>query len=361
VDAALRFEAVTKRYGDVVAVDASSFTAERGSFVALLGPSGCGKTTTLRLIAGFEQPDAGEIHIDGRPVARVAPHRRPVNTVFQDFSLFPHMTVFDNVAFGPRLKHAPRRDVEHRVGEMLELVRLPGMGARRPHQLSGGQQQRVALARALVNRPIVLLLDEPLSNLDYKLRKEMRLELKRIQREVKITFVFVTHDREEALTMADHVIVMNAGRIQQMGTPFELYTAPANQFMADFIGSANFLHGHILSRESDHTRLQLDRTGDEVLAPASALPDGSPVLLCVRPESIELGPESQPGSPSAVTGVVEEAFYLGHHSELVVRLASGSALHCLQAHRGAAAPRFRPGDRVHLAWHPDESLLFPRQ
>jgi ABC-type Fe3+/spermidine/putrescine transport system ATPase subunit len=244
---------------------------------------------------------------------------------------------------------------------MLELVHLPDMGARRPHQLSGGQQQRVALARALVNRPTVLLLDEPLSNLDYKLRKEMRLELKRIQREVKITFVFVTHDREEALTMADHVIVMNAGRIQQGGTPLELYSAPANRFVADFIGSANFLDGRVLSRAGAHTRIALDGTDAEVLAPATSLPAGSPVLLCVRPESIEPGVEAGDGARNTVSGVVEEAFYLGHHSELVVRLAGGSALHCLQAHRGTAALPFHPGDRVHLAWYPDEGLLFLRQ
>jgi spermidine/putrescine transport system ATP-binding protein len=356
----LRFEDVRKTYGGVVAVRDSSFTVERGTFVALLGPSGCGKTTTLRLIAGFEQPDSGRIHLDGHPVENVPPHLRPVNTVFQDFGLFPHMTVFDNVAFGPRLKRRPRRETERRVGEMLDLVRLAGMERRRPHQLSGGQQQRVALARALVNEPTILLLDEPLSNLDYKLRKEMRVELKRIQRKVNTTFVFVTHDREEALALADHIIVMNAGSIQQAGRPVQLYTAPANRFVADFLGAANFLPGRIVGRSGRGVEVAPEAAGGPLFAADAGLAVGTPVVLCFRAHDVRLSREQPNGAVNAMPGTIEETLYLGQHSEILVRLPSGDVVQSVSAHRDLVAGRLAPGEPVYVHWSPEESLLFER-
>jgi spermidine/putrescine transport system ATP-binding protein len=234
---------VSKQFGDVVAVHDADFAVDRAEFFSLLGPSGCGKTTTLRMIAGFEQPTAGRVLLDGDDVSRVPPYRRNVNTVFQQYALFPHMTVYDNVAFGPRSRHVPADDVERRVHELLDVVRLGDLARRKPTQLSGGQQQRVALARALVNYPRALLLDEPLGALDLKLRQTMQLELKRIQREVQIAFVYVTHDQEEALTMSDRIAVMNAGRVEQIGTPREIYDEPASVFVAGFIGTANLIPG----------------------------------------------------------------------------------------------------------------------
>ncbi|HTG41007.1 MAG TPA: spermidine/putrescine ABC transporter ATP-binding protein, partial [Methylomirabilota bacterium] len=241
---------VTKQFGDVTAVDRMNLSIARGTFYSLLGPSGCGKTTTLRMIAGFEQPTAGEIVLAGRPIAGVPPYRRNVNTVFQHYALFPHMDVAQNVGYGLRQKKVGRAEEQRRVDETLELVRLSGYGKRRTWELSGGQQQRVALARALVNRPTVLLLDEPLGALDLKLRKEMQLELKALQREVGITFVYVTHDQEEALTMSDVIVVMRDGRIQQQGDPAELYERPVNRFVADFIGTSNFIKASVIAADA---------------------------------------------------------------------------------------------------------------
>ncbi|HEX8726545.1 MAG TPA: ABC transporter ATP-binding protein [Gemmatimonadaceae bacterium] len=232
---------ISKRFGDVVAVHDADFAVGRAEFFSLLGPSGCGKTTTLRMIAGFELPTGGRVLLDGKDVSRVPPYRRNVNTVFQQYALFPHLTVYDNVAFGPRAQHVDRREVDRRVRELLDVVKLGDLARRKPAQLSGGQQQRVALARALVNYPRALLLDEPLGALDLKLRQAMQLELKRIQREVQIAFVYVTHDQEEALTMSDRIAVMNAGRVEQIGTPREIYDAPATVFVAGFIGMANLI------------------------------------------------------------------------------------------------------------------------
>jgi spermidine/putrescine transport system ATP-binding protein len=237
----ISLDAVGKRFGEDVAVDAVSFAIQRGEFFSLLGPSGCGKTTLLRLIAGFEDATSGVVRIDGENVAGVPPNRRPVNTVFQSYALFPHLSVFDNVAFGPRIRSKQTAAIEPRVRAMLELVQLGDAALRKPHQLSGGQRQRVALARALVNEPSALLLDEPLSALDLELRRQMQLELKRIQRDVGITFVFVTHDQEEALTMSDRIAVMRSGRIEQVGTPEQIYDAPVSAFVARFIGSANLI------------------------------------------------------------------------------------------------------------------------
>lgn len=354
----LRFDSVMKRYGDVVAIDEVSFTLEQGKFVVLLGPSGCGKTTTLRLAAGFEQPNTGAIYIDERSMAGVPAYRRPVNTVFQDFGLFPHMSVFDNVAFGPRMQNVPRGTIESRVGKMLELVQLSKMASRRPHQLSGGQQQRVALARALANTPTILLLDEPLSNLDYKLRKEMRVELKRIRREVNGTFVLVTHDQEEALTVADYVIVMNAGRIQQMGTPLELYRSPANTFVANFIGATNFLEGTIQSRSGVNTKIRLNGLAQVALGPDTDADLGSSVVLCIRAGSIGLSNVQPHEDGNGLRGTVEEILYMGDHSDLFVRLPNSKLIHCQQVHHGGKGVGFQMGDEIYLTWRPEESLVF---
>ncbi|HEY7971152.1 MAG TPA: ABC transporter ATP-binding protein, partial [Candidatus Limnocylindrales bacterium] len=314
---------VTKRFGAVVAVDRMNLAIPSGSFTSLLGPSGCGKTTTLRMIAGFEQPSEGEILLAGRPIAGVPPYRRNVNTVFQHYALFPHMDVNQNVGYGLRQKHVAKADEVARVGQALELVRLGGYGKRRTWELSGGQQQRVALARALINRPAVLLLDEPLGALDRKLRHEMQIELKAIQHEVGITFIYVTHDQEEALTMSDMIVVMRDGLIQQLGSPEMLYRRPANRFVAGFIGSSNFIPG--TAREvSDGDRVLVALADGVTLA--GRLTEGdrpvvdSNITLALRPESVRLGPlqaegvATRPGWTS-VRGRVRSHTYLGDQHE----------------------------------------------
>lgn len=283
---------VTKRFGDFIAVNDIQLSIRDGEFFSMLGPSGCGKTTSLRMIAGFEQPTAGEIYIKGHPVAGIPPYKRPVNTVFQSYALFPHMSVAQNVAFGLEMKHVPRPEIERRVAEALELVQLPQMKDRMPKQLSGGQQQRIALARALVNRPQVLLLDEPLGALDMKLRKAMQLELKRIQSEVKITFIYVTHDQEEALTMSDRIAVMSNGLVQQVGEPRDIYDRPANRFVADFIGETNFVTAKVAELGQP---AKLDIGGVVVMGNSDgrSLTSQQEVTLAVRPEKINLYPQGK--------------------------------------------------------------------
>src|SRR3989440_1975296 len=257
MSADVRIEKVTKRFDDVVAVDDLTLEVESGKFYALLGPSGCGKTTTLRMIGGFEEPTEGTIYLGDRPVTGLPPYKRDVNTVFQSYALFPHLSVFENVAFGLRRKKVPRPDVQTRVREILRLVDLPGFESRKPGQLSGGQQQRVALARALVNEPQVLLLDEPLGSLDLKLRKQMQLELKRIQDEVGITFLYVTHDQEEAMTMSNRIAVMRSGRIEQIGEPGDIYEHPRTEFVAGFLGASNLLDGRVEGRGAQDATVQV--------------------------------------------------------------------------------------------------------
>lgn len=280
---------VTKLFGEVTAVDNVNIRIANGEFFSLLGPSGCGKTTTLRMIAGFEQPTAGDIFLDGSPVAGIPAYRRPVNTVFQNYALFPHMTVWQNVAFGLEMKKTHKKEIVHRVGEALELVQLTGMDERKPKQLSGGQQQRVALARALVNHPEVLLLDEPLGALDLKLRKAMQYELKQIQEQLGITFIYVTHDQEEAMTMSDRIAVLNIGEVKQVGSPRQIYEHPNNRFVADFIGETNFLEATVRAIDDFVT---LDLGGLEVLGTADnrSLSIDQKVTLAIRPEKINLFP-----------------------------------------------------------------------
>jgi spermidine/putrescine transport system ATP-binding protein len=258
---AVEFVHVAKRFGEFIAVRDTSLRIEHGEFFSLLGPSGCGKTTTLRMVAGFEHPTSGAIRLLGKDIQDQPPHRRNVNMVFQNYALFPHLSVFDNVAFGLEVKRAPRQEIGRRVLEALEMVRLPGLDQRKPTQLSGGQQQRVALARALVNRPAVLLLDEPLGALDQKLRKEMQLELKRLQREVGITFIYVTHDQEEALTMSDRIAIMYQGVVLQVDRPSVIYEKPATRFVADFIGITNFLEGHLVSLSDNLAVVEVEGVG----------------------------------------------------------------------------------------------------
>jgi spermidine/putrescine transport system ATP-binding protein len=360
---------VTKRFGDVVAVDHMRLRIAHGEFYSLLGPSGCGKTTTLRMIAGFEQPTEGEIFLDGQPIAGVPPYRRNVNTVFQHYALFPHMNVAQNVGYGLRQRKVDKAEQARRVGEALELVRLGGYAERRVWEMSGGQQQRVALARALVNRPTVLLLDEPLGALDLKLRKEMQLELKALQREVGITFVYVTHDQEEALTMSDTIVVMRDGLIQQQGSPTELYERPVNQFVASFIGSSNFLTGTLsgapdaAGRAHVRTERGLVLSGsvtDQDATPAA----GSEVTVAIRPERMTVLPATDAAAdPSPgwheIRGVVHQGTYLGDQTEY--RIETDQAGEVIVRRQNAAgtggALGAGPGDAVVVRWHEEANLI----
>ena len=317
---------LSKRFGEFVAVDDLSLEIASGEFLTLLGASGSGKTTTLRMIAGFEQPSGGEIYMAGEPIGALPPFKRDINTVFQHYALFPHMSVRDNVGYGLRMRGVPRAEREDQVTRALEMVKLDQLGGRAPRQLSGGQQQRVALARALVNRPRVLLLDEPLGALDLKLRKEMQLELKHLQTQIGITFVYVTHDQEEALTMSDRIVLMRQGRIAQVGTPRELYDRPASRFVADFIGETNLLPGVVTESGAGVTTL---RVGDTTMRGASdgALPPGAEAWLTVRPEAIRLDAGAEtPAGHNAVTGTVSDAVYAGSVLRVHVALPNGQRL-----------------------------------
>lgn len=352
----LVLQGVTKKFGDFVAVDDLDLTVPAGSFFALLGPSGCGKTTTLRMVAGLEEPTAGTIRLASRDIAHDKPYRRPVNTVFQSYALFPHMTIFENVAFG--LRRSGVKDVKGQVAEMLDLVELSDFARRKPTQLSGGQQQRVALARALINRPQVLLLDEPLGALDLKLRRQMQIELKRIQTEVGITFVHVTHDQEEAMTMADTVAVMNAGVIEQMGAPRELYELPRTTFVANFLGQSNLIRGTVLGPDGDDVRVEVH--GSKLRVPRSrALDLSGDVWIGIRPEKVFLaaaGSETGDGSNQVAGGTVTDVSFIGVSTQYLVRMAWGQELTIFEQNTGARLS-FRTGDPVDLHWMPDHTFL----
>jgi spermidine/putrescine transport system ATP-binding protein len=360
-DVDLEFRHVAKNFGDVRAVDDVSFRVRRGEFLSLLGPSGCGKTTSLRMIAGFERPTAGEIFLDGRPVGDTPPYRRNVNTVFQHYALFPHKSVFDNVAFGLRMKRLAPAAIAAGVDRMLALVELPGIGGRFPHQLSGGQQQRVALARALINEPTVLLLDEPLGALDLKVRRRMQQELKRIHREVGVTFVYVTHDQEEALTMSDRLAVMSHGRIEQLDTPATIYERPATRFVASFIGLTNLFPGAVEAREGPRVIVHLDG-GLRVRAdaPAGTAP-GAKVDVAVRPEKIQMALDKPAAAANTLQGTVVDFVYQGAVTEYQVAPASGSPVRVVvQNSREAWEPERVPvGHRVYLSWPEGASLVLP--
>ena len=352
---AVEMHGISKRFGDVVAVDGVDLQIGDGEFFALLGPSGCGKTTTLRMIAGLDIPSEGRLAIFGEEVASLPPDRRPVNTVFQAYALFPHMTVEQNITFGLQMRGIRGPDADRQVAEATALVQLEGMEHRRPSQLSGGQQQRVALARALVNHPKVLLLDEPLGALDLKLRQEMQVELKALQREVGITFVFVTHDQEEALAMSDRVGVMSEGRLLQVGTPEEVYEHPANRFVADFIGRTNLLEG--VTESPSAVRLAATAA---VVAAGNDLAAGSPVALSVRPEQVRLHRrgEAPEGAP-CLDGVITDATYLGH--AFVYTVAIGPAADASEGDRAATitarsetgSTARAAGEPVSISWSPE--------
>ena len=351
---AVRLAGITKRFGEFVAVDDLNLDIYEGEFFSLLGPSGCGKTTTLRMIAGFEEPTEGEISVAGQEVQGVPPYRRPVNTVFQSYAIFPHLNVFDNVAFGLRRAKVPKDEVASRVAEACEMVQLKGFEKRKPGMLSGGQQQRVALARALVNRPKVLLLDEPLGALDLKLRKEMQLELKSLQEEVGITFVYVTHDQEEALTMSDRIAVMNEGKVQQLAGPTTLYETPANRFVAGFIGQTNVFSGTVDSVGGDRTTL---RTREGLRVEAVAREGASPVEgeeahAAVRPEKVRFGGTGD----NVCAAEVRQVVYLGASTQYIVELEGGGKLVLYQQNAfDAAGPS--EGDGVSVAWDAQNCLV----
>jgi len=336
-----------KRFGPVVAVHGINLHMPGGEFFSMLGPSGCGKTTTLRMIAGFEQPSGGKILLDGEDMTGTPPHKRHVNTVFQNYALFPHLNVYDNVAFGLRRQRAARGDVHRRVGEALELVQLTGFEKRKPAQLSGGQQQRVALARALVLKPAVLLLDEPLGALDAKLRKQLQIELKALQQQVGITFIYVTHDQEEALTMSDRIAVMSNGRVEQVASPRQVYEEPSTVFVADFLGVSNLMQ--VTARGADsqgRCRIRLDSF--ELQAARGDTAVSGETKATIRPERVRLEPQSASGE-NRLPGMVERWVYLGNAVQLIVRLATGQAIQVLIQNTGDEIP-FAQGTpvQVHL-------------
>jgi spermidine/putrescine transport system ATP-binding protein len=358
-EADVRLEQVTKRFSDVVAVDDLTLEIEHGEFFSLLGPSGCGKTTSLRMIGGFEEPSQGVIYLGGNDVTGLPPYRRDVNTVFQSYALFPHLNVLDNVAFGLRRKKVAGAEVDRRVRETLELVDLPGFEKRKPSQLSGGQQQRVALARALVNHPRVLLLDEPLGALDLKLRKQMQLELKRIQSEVGITFLYVTHDQEEAMTMSDRLAVMRHGRIEQIGAPQDVYERPSTEFVAGFLGASNLLEGEVQGERNGSASVRLkDGSAVAVTGGVGSAGSGSRVLIGVRPEKIRLEAEASQlvDGMNSVTGTLRISTYVGVSHQYTVDGPDGRTLTVYEQNVGGVSS-VAPGERVRLVWQPEYTFV----
>ncbi|MDP9860958.1 MULTISPECIES: ABC transporter ATP-binding protein [Streptosporangium] len=355
---AIELDGVVKEYlahGEVVqAVKGVTLTIAEGEFFSLLGPSGCGKTTTMRMIAGFEDPSRGTVRLHGQDVTNVPPNKRDVNMVFQSYALFPHMNVWENVAFGLRRKKVGEAEIKRRVGEMLEIVALTGREKRRPREMSGGQQQRVALARALVNKPRALLLDEPLGALDLKLRQAMQIELKRIQREVGITFVYVTHDQSEALTMSDRIAVMNDGQVEQLASPREIYESPATTFVAGFIGTSNLLSGTVDRLVPGSAMLKLGQEG-RVLVAGDGFRVADPIAVTVRPEKITISTEEPAGDVSIVPGVVSEVVYLGLYNSYTVSLADGAEVTVFQQNALDSTSTAERGDAVWLSWQPHHS------
>ena len=340
---------LTKSFGDFVAVDNLNLTIPQGKFFALLGPSGCGKTTTLRMIAGLEEPTTGKISIGNKDITFAKPYDRPVNTVFQNYALFPHLTIYENIAFG--LRRRGIKDVDSQVKKVLELVELPQLADRKPNQLSGGQQQRIAVARAIVNRPALLLLDEPLGALDLKLRRQMQIELKWIQTEIGITFVHVTHDQEEAMTMADTIAVMNEGRIEQMGTPEDLYENPRTVFVANFLGQSNLIKGQIVGTDGDNNHIEVH--GQKVtVAKNRSHSDGNSVLIGIRPEKIDIDYENEPADGNVLRGgKVVDVSFIGVSTQYQVEMPWGQELMVFEQNDGTT-PMLDVGDMVRLQWMP---------
>jgi spermidine/putrescine transport system ATP-binding protein len=352
---------VVKQFGDAVVVDHINLEVRGGEFFSLLGPSGCGKTTTLRMIGGFEAPTSGVIELQGQDVTWLPPYKRNVNTVFQNYALFPHLTIYENVAFGLRRKGVKTDDIKSRVTEMLRLVELPGFEGRKPTQISGGQAQRVALARALINRPAVLLLDEPLGALDLKLRKQMQVELKRIQQEVGITFIYVTHDQEEAMTMSDRIAVMNRGRYEQLGDPESLYERPSTRFVAGFLGISNLIPATVEGSDGDYASARLSDES-RIKVPRSLLNGAKSVSIGVRPEKIRLTERSTqpPTGHNRMLGVVRDASYLGVSTQYLVESTGGNlTVYEQNVERATRAELWARGDEVQMTWSPDHSFVVP--
>lgn len=358
----LEFDDLSKSFGPVRAVNRVSFSVKRGEFFSLLGPSGCGKTTLLRLVAGFEQPDTGRVILDGQDLTRMPPHERPVNTVFQNYALFPHLTVRENIAFGLRVAHRPRREIQAEVDKMLRLIQMEEKADRRPDQISGGQKQRVALARALILKPRVLLLDEPLAALDLKLRQRMLLELDLIHDQVGITFLYVTHDQGEAMSLSDRIAVMQNGQVDQIGTPAEVYETPLSSFVAAFIGDTNFFDGRVLELvNEDYCRLTIDGLGTVLCYNDKQKKPGDGVHLSLRPEKFRLSADRPPATDANLNvheGSVEDIIYSGNHTKFWVRVGS-HRLSIYQQHRRFLLDEkpIRWGDRVWLWWYADGGYM----
>ena len=360
----LVFEGVSKRYGDIQAVDSASFSIRKGEIFSLLGPSGCGKTTLLRCCAGFEEPDAGRVILDGRDITGLPPHERKVNTVFQNYALFPHLTIRDNIAFGPRMARWTRGETDKEVARMLELIQMEEYAGRKVTEISGGQKQRVAIARALINRPQVLLLDEPLAALDLKLRQRMLVDLDAIHDEVGITFVYVTHDQSEAMGISDRIAAMSSGRIEQIGSPAEIYEAPRSSFVAAFIGDTNFFDGTVSGVEDDqYCRLRIEGFPDVLAWNDKGVQPGNAVHLSLRPEKLNISRERPEDLPhrNTVQGQVEDVIYLGSHTKYWVRVEE-YRLGVHQQH-GRYLLDTRPitwGETVWLSWFADDSYMLER-
>jgi len=347
---------LTKQFEELTAVDGIDLHIPGGEFFSLLGPSGCGKTTTLRMIAGFERPTSGEIFLDGTDVAYTPPHQRNVNTVFQNYALFPHLNVYDNIAYGLKRAKRPKAEIRERVGTALELVQLPGYERRQPSQLSGGQQQRVALARALVLNPAVLLLDEPLGALDAKLRKALQIELKSLQQEVGITFLYVTHDQEEALTMSDRLAVMNGGHIEQVGAPQDVYEDPETLYVADFLGVSNLMEATIVSSGTSACQVALD--GYELQTRGTDRDVTGEAKIVIRPERVELEEHGSPSGQNRIPAMVERVVYVGSAIQVIVRGATGESLQALVQNTGGGIP-YEQGTPVQLHLPVDALRVLP--
>jgi spermidine/putrescine transport system ATP-binding protein len=359
MDCVLELRGVSKTFGDVRAVDDLSLQVCRGEFLSLLGPSGCGKTTTLRIVAGFEKPAVGEVYLQGQRLGSTPPYKRQVNTVFQHYVLFPHLTIYENVAFGLIMKRLPKDDIRRRVTDMLKIVELSGYEARYPHQLSGGEQQRVGLARALVNEPVVLLLDEPLGALDLKVRKRMQLELKRIHREVGITFLYVTHDQEEALVLSDRIAVMNRGRLEQLDSVENIYLRPHSKYVSDFIGEVNLFSGRLSTSATGDMTIRTSEGDTLTVDGRDPVPPGAGVEVAIRPEKIRLCIDAAHGENTFLGVVIEQAF-LGPVTKYFVRLDSGKEVMVLRQNHGDADDRLlQRGQRVTVSWDRAWAKVFP--